>query len=168
MMKYDDVIHDNVKFLALTGLMSVEFEYLLFYFTPLWEKYSRLYTTEGNKRKILSYKEHKSSGLQGTAQKLYFLLVFLKNNPLQTFHACSFNISQAKASKMIRVLLNILDLTLKDMDLSPYRNGELLRSALKHHPDKIFTYDGMERGIQRNICKTAQEEEFSGKKKLIN
>ena len=166
-MKYNDFLHDNTKFVGLTGLMSVEFEYLLFYFTPLWEKYYRCHTTEGHKRKILSSKEHKSATLQGTAQKLFFLLVFLKNNPLQTFHACSFNMSQAAASKMIRLLLNTLDQTLEEMNLSPCRDGALLQSLLKDHPDKVFTYDGMERDIQRNMCRKAQEEEYSGKKKRI-
>jgi hypothetical protein len=63
--------------------------------------------------------------------------------------------------------LGIFDETLKKMDLSPCRDGELLQSLLNNHSDKIFTYDGMEGGIQRNSDYDAQEDEFSGKKKHI-
>ena len=44
---------------------------------------------------------------------------------------------------------------------------ELLQSLLSTHPQKVFTYDGMERGIQRNTDMDAQKEDYSGKKKHI-
>jgi hypothetical protein len=164
-MKYEELISNRVVFLSLTSLEPGEFIYLLRFFTPLWERYYRYHTTEGDKRKIISSKEHKSAKLQGTGQKLFFLLVYLKNNPLQTFQGATFGVSQTKVSKITQVLLGIFDETLKKMDLSPCRDGELLQSLLSNHPEKVFTYDGMERGIQRNSDYDAQEDEFSGKKK---
>ena len=166
-MKYEEILLNRRNFLSLTSVEPEEFNYLLDFFTPLWERYARYHTTEGKKRKIITSQEHKSAQLQGTGQKLFFLLVYLKNNPLQTFQGATFGVSQAKVSKTIPVLLSIFDETLKKMDLSPCRDGELLQSLLSNHPEKVFTYDGMERGIQRNIHYDAQEDEFSGKKKRI-
>ena len=43
-----------------------------------------------------------------------------------------------------------------------------LRSAsnkLAPHPDPVFAYDGMERGVPRNTDRDAQGEEYSAKKK---
>ena len=40
-------------------------------------------------------------------------------------------------------------------------------NLLSAHPQKVFTYDSMERGIERNLDLAAQKEEYSGKKKLI-
>ena len=164
-MKYEEQITNRTMFLSLTGLHPEEFEYLLKHFTPIWDAYYRHYTTEGNKRKILMFKEHKSAKLQGTAQKLFFLLVYLKMNSLQSFQGAVFGISQSKVSKIAAILLNILDQSLHKMNLAPSRNGAELQILLKDHATKIFTYDGMERDIQRNTAIDAQEIDYSGKKK---
>jgi len=166
-MNYEQLLSNRTQFLSLTSLEPTEFTHLLTIFTPLWEKYYRYHTTLGKKRKIVCYQEHKSALLQGTGQKLFFLLVYLKNNPLQTFHGVAFGVSQPKVSQIIPVLLTIFDQTLKQMGLSPCRDGEVLQSLLSPHPQKVFTYDGMERGIQRNLDLAAQKEEYSGKKKRI-
>ena len=166
-MKYEEIILHRGRFLSLTSLEPEEFNHLLSEFAPLWEKYYRYHTTLGKKRKIVCYEEHKSALLQGTGQKLFFLMVYLKNNPLQTFQAATFGVSQPKVSKITHILLSIFDETLKKMNLMPCRDGELLQSLLSKHPQKIFTYDGMERGIQRNTDIDAQKEDYSGKKKHI-
>ena len=166
-MKYEELISNRTAFLSLTSLESPEFTYLLRHFTPLWERYYRYHTTEGERRKITCYREHKSAKLQGTGQKLFFLLVYLKNNPLQAFQGATFGVSQAKVSKITHVLLTVPDETLKKMALSPCRDGELPQSLLSAHHDKAFTYDGMERGIRRNADYEAREDGFSGKKKHI-
>lgn len=166
-MEYEKIKTNRAKFLSATSLEPEEFAYLLENFKPIWENYYRHYTTEGKKRKIISLQEHKSALLQGTEQKLFFLLVYLKNNPLQTFQGSIFGVSQAKVSKITSVLLEILDQTLKKMNLSPCRDGEKLQSLLSDHPNKVFTYDGMERGILRNTDIEAQKDEYSGKKKHI-
>ena len=88
----------------------------------------------------------------------------MKNNPLQTFQGAVFGISQAKVSKISRILLDILDQTLKKMDLSPCRDGAVLKDVLAEHKHKVFWYDGVEMPIQRNSDQDTQEQDFSGKK----
>ena len=164
-MNVSDYKNNATVFLSLTSLSVIEFDYLLLHFSSQWEKYYKYHTLEGKKRLIISYKEHQNSVLLGAEQKLFFLLVYMKTNSLQTFQGASFGISQAKVSKIYRSLLGVLDVTLKKMNLSPCRNGEDLKQALANHKHKVFWYDGTETPIQRNDDQAAQEEEFSGKKR---
>jgi hypothetical protein len=157
--------HPN-QFLALTSLHVEEFESLLLHFAPICEKYFRYWTLEGKRRKIIRSAEHETSTLKGSGQKLFFLLVYMKTNNLQEVHAASFGVSQTKVSRLSKILLELLDKTLSKMGLMPFRDGELLKEQLAQHPDKVFYYDGTERGILRNQDNDAQEEEYSGKKKV--
>jgi DDE superfamily endonuclease/Helix-turn-helix of DDE superfamily endonuclease len=164
-MEYSIISKNATQFLALTSVEISEFESLLLNFRPICEKYFRYHTLEGKKRKIITSKEHGNASLKGTEEKLFFLLIYLKTNSLQEHHAAAFGISQAKVSRISRILLNLLNETLKKMGMLPLRDGELLKQHLANHAEKVFSYDGMERIIQRNGDYDAQEEEYSGKKK---
>ena len=160
-MNYEEHKRQESAFLSLTSLTVTEFDYLFSHFEPLWEKYYRYHTLEGKKRVIVSYKEHGNALLKGSEQKLFFLLIYLKNNPLQTFQGASFDISQPKVSKIYRVLLSVLDSTLKKMGLSPCRDSASLKQVLESHKSKIFWLDGTETIIQRNGDNDAQEHDYS-------
>jgi hypothetical protein len=151
------------QFISLTSLEVAEFELLLKSFQPRWERYYRSHTLEGGHRKHPAIKEHGNAALQGTEQKLFFLLVYLKTNSLQEHHAASFGFSQSKVSRIARTLLSILEQALRDMKLSPWRDGETLHKQLAGHKTKVFSYDGTDRDIGRNVDKDAQEVDFSGK-----
>jgi hypothetical protein len=166
-MEYSVISKNPTQFLALTSLHVKEFENLLEDFSLTCEKYFRYHTLEGKKRKIVSSKEHGNAKLQGSEQKLFFLMVYLKTNALQEHQAASFGISQTKVSRISRVLLDLLNQTLTQKGLMPFRDGELLSKQLANHPTKVFIYDGMERIILRNAQDDAQEDEYSGKKKGI-
>lgn len=102
---------------------------------------------QGGLRKNPAFKEHGNALLKGTAQKLFFLLVYLKNNPLQTFQAASFGLSQPKVWHICRSLLSVFDQTLGGMGLLPCRDpGELAR-LLAGHRSQVFWLDGVEAGI---------------------
>ena len=162
-MNHSDISKKPKQFLSLTSLEVEEFEVLLEHFGPRWERYYRWHTLEGKHRVHPALKEHGNAVLQGTAQKLFFLLAYLKTNSLQEHQAASFGVSQPKVSCIARTLLAILDETMKGMGLSPCRDGESLHRQLAGHKDKVFSYDGTERGIERNGDQGAQEEEYSGK-----
>lgn len=162
-MNYTDISTKPKQFLSLTSLEVEEFEMLLQSFQPRWERYYRSHTLDGKHRVHLAKKEHGNAVLRGTPQKLFFLLVYLKTNSLQEHQAASFGVSQAKVSCIARNLLAILDQTLKDMGLSPSRDGENLHKQLAGHKDKVFSYDGTDRGIERNSDRDAQEKDYSGK-----
>ncbi|GAA4008047.1 hypothetical protein GCM10022408_20230 [Hymenobacter fastidiosus] len=54
---------------------------------------------------------------------------------------------------------------LRRRGLLPVCNGAELARHLAQHPDQVFTYDGVERGVPRNPDGEAQAEEYSAKKK---
>jgi len=109
--------------------------------------------------------EHGNALFKGTAQKLFFLLVYPKNNPLRTFQAASFGVSQPKVSAITRWLLSVLDDALGGMGLLPYRDSAELAGVPAGHRKRVFWLDGVEAGVQRNADRSAQREEFSGKKR---
>ncbi len=162
-MNYTLISQNPKQFLSLTSLELPEFEHLLEYFAPNWEKYYRYHTLEGKRRKHPRSKEHGNSQLKGTRQKLFFLLVYLKTNSLQEHQAASFGVSQTKVSRIVNTLLPILNDSLKQMGYAPLRDGKALKEKLSTHENKVFQYDGTDRSIQRNVDQEAQKVEFSGK-----
>lgn len=82
-MKIEDILKNSKHFLSLTTLHLEEFDLLLICFEVEWEKYYRYRTLEGKPRKHPHSQEHGNAILQGTTQKLFFLLIHLKINSLQ-------------------------------------------------------------------------------------
>lgn len=162
-MNYEEQKKNEKSFQALTSMSVLEFEYLLSHFSVHWAKFYKVHTLEGKKRKLPVFKEHKGSSLYGTEQKLFFLLVYMKNNSLQTFQGSVFGLSQGKVSVIYRILLSVLDTTLHKMGLQPCRDGMALATMLADHKTKVFWYDGTERNIQRNTDHDVQEDDYSGK-----
>ncbi|OAV73745.1 hypothetical protein Barb7_02886 [Bacteroidales bacterium Barb7] len=69
------------------------------------------------------YKPGKTDSLPAIENKLFFILVFMKTNPLQQHHAASFGITQPKANMFIHLFVPLLRKTLK-------RSGELLQRKM--------------------------------------
>lgn len=162
-MDYQLIRTNPSQFLALTSLHVCEFDYLLFHFAPLCEKYFRYHTLAGQPRAFPIDKGHGIEELQQMALKLFFLLTYLKTNPIQEHHAACFVISQSKVSQLTRILLSLLNKTMETIGLCSIRDGERLQEALAEQPDKVFYYNGTERDIVRNLDKQVQKEDFSGK-----
>ncbi|WP_400194269.1 hypothetical protein [Hymenobacter sp. B81] len=62
-------------------------------------------------------------------------------------------------------MLGVLNQVLHRRGLLPVRDGAELAQRLAAHPDKVFAYDGLERGVPRNHDRDGQAEEYSAKKK---
>jgi hypothetical protein len=162
-MKYTEIVSNESQFQALTSLTPLEFDYLLSPFSHRWGQYYRYHTLDGRARTHPRSREHGNATLRGTEQKLFFLLVYLKTNSLQEHQAASFGVSQSKVSRIVRVLLKVLNQALEDLKLIPVRNGSELRQSLSTHQDKIFSYDGTDRSVQRADNQEAQRQCYSGK-----
>lgn len=163
-MNYAKLRQQPPHFLALTSLLPAEFDGLLAHFAPRWERYHRYHTLEGRVRRLPAHRERANATLPGTETKLFFLLVYLKSNALQQHQAASFGVSQTKVSRLAGGLLDVLNQTLAALNLLPVRDGTQLAQRLAAHPTKVFTYDGVERGILRNADRDRQAEEYSAKK----
>jgi len=112
---------DYRSLLSLTSLTAAEFFQLLEPFDTLWQRYHAHYDLKGERRRIKKFSEHGSMSLKGSAHKLFFVLLYLKQNPLQSYQAFAFGMSQSKVSQWLRVLLPLLEQALAKRQLLPCR-----------------------------------------------
>lgn len=91
-----------------------------------------------------------------------FLLIYLKTNPLQKYHAASFGITQSQAIHLIHLLSSLLRKTLKNMGELPKSNVYRILHDLKSCEDVLI--DGVERPIQRPQASDHQKACYCGMK----
>lgn len=151
------------QFLAMTSLHPAEFDLLLTDFADRSDRYFRYHTWRGAKRVMPHFQPQADEALADPAQQLFFLLVYLKNNPLQQFQAALFDLSQGSVSNMIRRLLALLNQTLKALGLAPCQDTDSLRAQLDQLQPRALNLDATERPMPRSGDPSAQAEEYSGK-----
>lgn len=168
MMNYITIYQNKKKFLSLTSLYPQEFDELLAPFAQEWYKYHKHFDAHGKRRKApkLSYKNDTRT-LATVEDKLFYILIYLKNNPTQEFQAATFDIDQGQANRWINILSKVLEKTLKKLDVLPCQQGDALAQFLKEKEIDILIIDGMEQRTGRAIDKEAQRDKYSGKKKTI-
>ena len=166
MLSYDKLQDKPREFLAATGLTLAEFESLLPVFQTAYERtYPPHRTYEGQARQRSA-----GGGAKGTlpsfADKLLFILVYQKTNPLQVMHGLQFALSQSQTNYWIHRLLPVLQHALREMGHAPEREaqrGETSALALAGAPN--LAVDGTERRRQRPRDALKQKAHYSGKKK---
>src|SRR6516162_9932595 len=141
MLTYSTLQNRPREFLAATGLTHAEFGRLLPAFTAAYAAlYPSAKTWQGKVRQ-----RQVGGGAKGVLpqmeDKLLFLLVYQKTNPLQTMHGLQFGLSQPQTHYWIHRLLPVLE----------------------RAPNMAI--DGTERRRQRPQDDTAQQAHYSGKKK---
>src|SRR5215207_1413991 len=166
MLTYTTLKDRPREFLAATSLTPEEFAHLL----PAFEAaYNHLYpptlTGSGQPRQRCP-----GGGLKGTlssvADKLLFILIYLKTNPLQTMHGLQFGLSQPQTNYWIHRLLPVLQQALRDAGHAPERDPQRLpASPLLADQAPALVIDGTARRRQRPQDPDAQRAHYSGKKK---
>ena len=155
------------QFLSMTSLTVEEFELLHNSFERHCTDYFFYHTFQGKVRNKVCYHEQKNASLKGSEMKLFFLLSYLKNYPLQQFHASYFGVTQGKVSQFIKLLRPILEKTLTRMGLMPSNTSEDLKAELEKYRVKEANMDATEREVNRSTDYEVQKEFYSGKKKDI-
>jgi hypothetical protein len=166
MLSYDKLKDKPREFLAATGLTLAEFERLLPAFQAAYKNTSPPdLTSEGKARQ-----RRAGAGGKGTlprfADKLVFILVSQKTNPLQVMHGLQFALSQAQTHYWIHRLLPVLRRALRDLGQAPERDAHRVEaSALALAGAPTLAVDGTERRRQRPRDAAQQKDHYSGKKK---
>lgn len=154
------------EFLAATGLTHDEFARVLPAFAAA---YAVLYppdqTWEGKMRQ-----RQGGGGTKGVlsqmVDKLLFILVYQKTNPLQTMHGLPCGLSQPQPPYWLHHLLPVLPRALADLGMAPERDASQgATSPLTLEGAPHMAIDGTERRRQRPQDATAQQAHYSGKKK---
>ena len=158
------ILSDYRSLLSLTSLTASEFFQLLLPFDELWQRYHAHHDLKGERRRIKKFSEHGSMSLKGSLDKLFFVLVYLKQNPLQTYHGFCFEMSQGKVSQWLQVLLPLLEQALHRLQMMPCREPSHLYLSLRILAGQVLLMDATERAIPRSVDGERQRHEYSGKK----
>src|SRR5260370_25124101 len=163
MLTYTTLQDSPREFLAATGLTHAEFAHLLPAFAT---DYAMLYppekTLEGKPRQ-----RRAGGGATGTLpqmeDKLLFILVFQKTNPLQTMHGFQFQLSQPQTNYWIHHLLPVLQRALAALGMAPERDASRVATnplALEGAPDMASA--GTQARPQRPNSEAARQGKSAG------
>jgi Helix-turn-helix of DDE superfamily endonuclease len=109
MPSYEDVIQRAGSLRTMTGLTEPEFTALLPHFEHALAAYLQDRTIDGQPRTSRRDSPYDHCPLPTIADKLLFILTYLKQNPIQEVHGQLFGMSQSHANKWIHLLHTVLN-----------------------------------------------------------
>src|SRR5438132_7946961 len=150
MVNYKTLSTQPRPFLAMTGLTLAEFRDLLVAFETAYEQAHPADQTAAGQPRQRYPGAGRPSALPSGADKLLFVLVYVKTYPLQVVLGQLFGISTAQANFWLHRLLRVLRSALDDLDVLPERDGRrLARRPAESQDRRIVIIDGTERRRQR-------------------
>jgi hypothetical protein len=132
-MRYAEVSRKELKFLDLTSLTVEEFQQLLPVFEKEFRERMKNFCLDGKPRVGRGYRTYSNCPLPTPEDRLLFILVYLKNNPLQVMQGELFGMPQNKANQWIHTLLPVLLTTMRSLGDAPARSLEELAQHLGQH-----------------------------------
>jgi Helix-turn-helix of DDE superfamily endonuclease len=130
MPSYEEVTQRAGSVRAMTGLTPQEFTALLPHFEHALLDYMAEHTIDGQPRTSRRYSTYETSPLPTMADKLLFILTYMKQNPIQEVQGQLFGMSQSNANKWIHLLHTVLNQALAHQDLLPARTADELAALL--------------------------------------
>jgi hypothetical protein len=131
MPKFDAILQNERRLRAFTGLDTAIFTDFLPHFTRVMERYLDHTTLDGYLREGDRAITYANSPLPTPADRLLFILTYLKQNAIQQVHGQLFGMSQPNVSKWVRLLLDILNAALASQSLLPARSATALAVQLQ-------------------------------------
>jgi hypothetical protein len=142
LLTYESIKNKPKTIIAMTSLKRSEFDELLEGFTKAWDE------DTGN-RQMDASKGGRPPILECMADRLLFILFYLKTYPLQEVIAHLFGMSQGQANFTIHQLSGILQKTLDANGRLPPRLNQEMLARLEQEPPQDLGIDGTERRINR-------------------
>ena len=162
MTDYSSLAAAPKQFQALTGYTVAEFDALLPAFSDRFEAQMRSTTLAGKPRQR-PYVSYRNCPLPTMANKLLFILMYLRKATTQDLFGELFDMAQPVANQWIHRLHDCLNQALAQLGARPARKADDL--DLDDDEVKLYFQDGTERPIQRPKAPEVQEDFYSGKKK---
>jgi Helix-turn-helix of DDE superfamily endonuclease len=134
MPSYEEVTQRAGSLRSMTGLTEAEFMALLPHFEQAFVGYMQDRTIDGQPRTSRRYTTYDTCPLPTTADKLLFILTYVKQNPIQEVQGQLFGMSQSHANKWIHLLHPVLNHALADQELLPARTADDLAVMLTTPP----------------------------------
>jgi len=122
-LRYAEVSRKELKFLDLTSLTVEEFQQLAHRFEEKFRERMKYFRLDGKARVGREYRTYANCPLPTPEDRLLFILVYMKNNPLQVLQGELFGMPQNKANQWIHTLLPVLQLTMRSLGDAPVFPG---------------------------------------------
>ena len=158
----------NVR--SMTGLTAQEFQALLPPFEQAFVADMQAHTLDGQPRTVRRYRTYDTCLLPTVADKLLFLLTYVKQHPIQEVQGQLFGMSQAHADTWLHLLPAVLNEAFACHELLPARtaNDFAVMLAAKR-TEGVSTppvwHDGTERPIHRPTDPEDPQAFYSGQQK---
>jgi hypothetical protein len=137
MPNYEEVTQRAGSLRSMTGLTEAEFMALLPHFEHAFVVYLQDRTIDGHPRTSRRYTTYGTCPLATMADKLLFILTYVKQNPIQEVQGQLFGMSQSNANKWIHLLHPVLNQALADQELLPARTADDLAAMLTTPPTEV-------------------------------
>src|SRR3989440_3812262 len=130
-LRYADLVRKPIDLLDMTSLTSDEFQLLVPPFEQAFQAHMAQWRLDGKPRTARRFTTYKNCPLPTPQDRLLFVLVYLKTNPLQVAHGILFGLPQGKANQWIHVLLPVLRTALRQLGDAPSRSLAALAQRLE-------------------------------------
>jgi hypothetical protein len=164
MPRYEEVTQRAGSLRSLTGLTEAEFETLLPHFEQAFVTYMHDRTIDGQPRTSRRYSTYGTCPLPTIADKLLFILTYLKQNSIQEVQGQLFGMSQSNANKWIHLLQPVLNRALAHQDLLPARTAAEFAAMFKTHTTDGSSTSPLFGMMALNVRSTARPIPKSNKK----
>jgi hypothetical protein len=129
-IRYAEVASRPTEFLDFTSLTLEEFQLLLPPFEAAFQAHMAVWRFDGTPRTTRRFTVYKNCPLPTPADRLFFLLTYLKTYALQVVHGRLFGMPQCKANQWLHVLLPLLLTVLRTLGDAPTRSLAALAQRL--------------------------------------
>src|SRR5213594_1598643 len=129
-LQFTDVQARPTEFLDLTCLTLDEFQQLVPPFEAAFQAHMAAWRLDGKPRTARQFSVYKTYPLPTPADRLFFLLTYLKTYSLQVVQGRLFGMGQSKAHQWIHVLLPVLLAALRALGDAPARSLAALAQRL--------------------------------------
>ena len=156
-LSYEELKSKPKTLRAMTSLRPSEFDALLANFTVAWNEMAGSDPAKGGRPPVI----------KAMADRLLFILFYLKTYPLQEVIAHLFGLSQPQAHCLIHQFAAVLGKALQAGGHKPTRLTDDMVARLEKEGSQRLGIDGTERRIQRPQDPVGQRVHYSGKKNAI-
>jgi Helix-turn-helix of DDE superfamily endonuclease len=129
-LRFADLQTRPTEVLDLTSLTLDEFQQLVPPFEAAFQAHMAEWRLDGRPRTARRYTTYQNCPLPMPADRLLFILVYLKTYPLQVVQGRLFEMGQSKAHQWIHILLVVLRTTLRTLGDAPTRSVQDLAKRL--------------------------------------
>lgn len=121
-LRYAELVRKPMDVLDMTSLTPDEFQILVPPFEAAFQAHMAEWRLDGKPRTARRFTTYTNCPLPTPEDRLLFILVYLKTNPLQVAHGIMFGLPQGKTNQWIHVLLPVLRAAMRQLGDAPARS----------------------------------------------